>query len=292
MVRAPQIMDANGHTNGKNNAVQNGCKLTSTLSQKELDLVDQLRSAVQSQADTKPLQQFLSTSTLVRYLRARSWQLQRASKMLLATLKWRKEYKPEAITWDEVAPEAETGKQFLLRDKAGNVARDCAGRPVLVLRPRNENTKTWERQMRYVIYNLEVTSWHADQGGNTSTGMTWLVDFVGYGMRNAPPIKSALTTLNVLQNHYPERLGAAIAYLPPTIFTLTWKAIHPFMDTATKEKIHFIDNEQKAREALGQLLDLTNVEKCMSGDSDYVFDFKEYSKFRRSSDAIRQQELN
>lgn len=38
--------------------------------------------------DTKPLQQFLSTSTLVRYLRARSWQLQRASKMLLATLKW------------------------------------------------------------------------------------------------------------------------------------------------------------------------------------------------------------
>lgn len=43
-------MDANGPTNGKNNAVQNGCKLTSTLSQKELDLVDQLRSAVQSQA--------------------------------------------------------------------------------------------------------------------------------------------------------------------------------------------------------------------------------------------------
>lgn len=29
--------------------------------------------------------------------------------------------------------------------------------------------------MRYVIYNLEVTSWHADQGANTSTGMTWLV---------------------------------------------------------------------------------------------------------------------
>lgn len=29
----------------------------------------------------------------------------------------------------------------------------------------------------------------------------------------------------------------AIAYLPPTIFSLTWKAIHPFMDAATKEKV-------------------------------------------------------
>jgi hypothetical protein len=38
--------------------------------------------------------------------------------------------------WDEIAPEAETGKQFLLRDKAGGVATDHAGRPVLVLRPR------------------------------------------------------------------------------------------------------------------------------------------------------------
>lgn len=48
----------------------------------------------------------------------------------------RREYKPEAITWEEVAPEAVTGKQFLLRDKAGGVTTDRSGRPVLVLRPR------------------------------------------------------------------------------------------------------------------------------------------------------------
>ena len=48
----------------------------------------------------------------------------------------RREYRPEAVAWEEIAPEAETGKQFLLRDKAGGVAMDHAGRPVLVLRPR------------------------------------------------------------------------------------------------------------------------------------------------------------
>ncbi len=34
------------------------------------------------------LQRFVSTSCLVRYLRARSWHLPRALKMLQATLKW------------------------------------------------------------------------------------------------------------------------------------------------------------------------------------------------------------
>lgn len=48
----------------------------------------------------------------------------------------RREYKPEAITWEDIALEAQTGKQFLLRDKAGGVTTDRSGRPVLVLRPR------------------------------------------------------------------------------------------------------------------------------------------------------------
>lgn len=38
-----------------------------------------------------PLQQFISTSTLLRYLRARSWHLEHAKKMLLATLDWYKQ---------------------------------------------------------------------------------------------------------------------------------------------------------------------------------------------------------
>jgi hypothetical protein len=29
--------------------------------------------------------------------------------------------------------------------------------------------------MRFVIYHLEVTSWHIDHAGGIDTGMTWLV---------------------------------------------------------------------------------------------------------------------
>ena len=43
----------------------------------------------------------------------------------------RKTYRPDAITWADIEPEAVTGKQFRLS------VRDKAGRAVLVRRPRS-----------------------------------------------------------------------------------------------------------------------------------------------------------
>jgi hypothetical protein len=62
------------------------------------------------------------------------------------------------------------------------------------------------------------------------TKLNWLVDFEGYSMMNAPPAKTSLETLHILQNHYPERLGAAICYHAPRIFSITWMVsawLHP-----------------------------------------------------------------
>lgn len=53
--------------------------------------------------------------------------------------------------------------------------------------------------------------------------MTWLLDFEGYSMRNAPAVRTSMHVLHTLQNHYPERLGAAVCYHAPTLFSMTWK---------------------------------------------------------------------
>ena len=53
--------------------------------------------------------------------------------------------------------------------------------------------------------------------------MTWLIDFEGYSYPNAPPISMAMKALNILQNHYPERLGLAVCYHPPRLFQLSWR---------------------------------------------------------------------
>jgi len=53
--------------------------------------------------------------------------------------------------------------------------------------------------------------------------MIWLIDFTGWTMANAVPIKTARETVNILQNHYPERLATAFLFNPPKVFEAFWK---------------------------------------------------------------------
>lgn len=45
------------------------------------------------------LPNFCSDASILRYLRARNWDVQKSGKMLKETLKWRLECKPETIRW-------------------------------------------------------------------------------------------------------------------------------------------------------------------------------------------------
>ncbi|XXG70702.1 hypothetical protein AAC387_Pa07g0122 [Persea americana] len=48
---------------------------------------------------------FCSDASISRYLRARNWNVKKATKMLKETLKWRFEYKPEEIRWVDISVE-------------------------------------------------------------------------------------------------------------------------------------------------------------------------------------------
>lgn len=47
------------------------------------------------------------------------------------------------------------------------------------------------------------------------------------------------------QNHFPERLGKAVNYKPPTLFNLAWRAISPFVDPHTRDKLVFLSPSTK-----------------------------------------------
>jgi hypothetical protein len=48
---------------------------------------------------TEEMPSFLSDTTISRFLRARNWSTEQATKGLKETVKWRREYRPDAISW-------------------------------------------------------------------------------------------------------------------------------------------------------------------------------------------------
>jgi len=49
----------------------------------------------------------------------------------------------------------------------------------------------------------------------------------------------ARTVLNILQDHYPERLGAALILNVPFLLNAFYKLINPFIDPVSREKMKF-----------------------------------------------------
>ncbi|KAJ3271696.1 hypothetical protein HDU76_011005, partial [Blyttiomyces sp. JEL0837] len=136
---------------------------------------------------------------LVRYLKATHFKFEESVDRLQKTLQWRREYRPTEITSEEIEPEATTGKQFY-------TGFDKQGRPILFLVPAVQNTKTYERQLRFVVYCLEKGISLMPNGVDQ---FTLVIDYENMSMFNATPASVSKKFLEIVGGHYPERLGKA-----------------------------------------------------------------------------------
>jgi hypothetical protein len=155
-------------------------------------------------APTEPItddeRMWLTRECLLRYLRASKWNVAQAEQRLQATLTWRREYGVEKLTPDHISIENETGKQVIL-------GFDINSRPCLYLIPSNQNTEKSERQIQHLVFMLERV---IDLMGPNQETLALLVDFASTKSGQSASVGQAKETLNILQNHYPERLGRAL----------------------------------------------------------------------------------
>ncbi|URE22303.1 CRAL TRIO domain containing protein [Musa troglodytarum] len=189
-----------------------------------------------------------SDASVSRYLRARNWNVEKASKMLKESLKWRLEYKPETIRWDDVAHEAETGKIY----RADYL--DKNGRAVLVMRP------GFQEQM------------------------VWLIDFQGWTMGSVS-IKVTRETAHILQDYYPERLALGILYNPPRIFESFWKVVRPFLEHKTYKKVKFVYSDNtESQKIMTDLFEMDKLESAFGGHNPAGFDLNKYAEKMKEDD--------
>lgn len=203
---------------------------------------------------------WLSRECLLRYLRASKWNTQHAIRRICETLVFRREFGVDpdtTLTADLVSVENETGKELQL-------GYDNDDRPCLYLKPGKQNTKATHRQVQHLVFMLERV---IDMMVPGQDSLALLIDFKKGG--KLPSISVGREVLNILQNHYPERLGKALLVNIPAVAWVFLKIINPFIDPMTREKLVF-------SQPMPDYVPKEQLDKDYGGEVDFVYDHKIY----------------
>ncbi|RLN41654.1 hypothetical protein C2845_PM01G29930 [Panicum miliaceum] len=144
------------------------------------------------------------------------------------------------------------------------------------------NTSSHEGQIRFLVYTLENACLNLPEGQEK---MVWLIDFTGWTMANAVPIKTARETANILQNHYPERLAVAFLFNPPKVFETFWKVVRYFLDPRSIEKVKFVHlKDEESMKVMHKYIDPKVLPVEFGGMSDVVYNHEQYSELMTKDD--------
>jgi hypothetical protein len=215
---------------------------------------------------------------MLRYLRARDWNMKKALKMIHDSLAWREKYGPDKISAEALEQEASTGKLY-------RRSFDKMGRPVIYMIPMLNTSKDYDSGVRLLVYLIERA---IESMPENVEQLVWFIDFKGMTRQNLTPIGVAKETLDILSNQYPERLGACFFVDTPPVFSFFWTAIKPFINPVTKSKVHIVNGSLQEKSVLmAKFFDLGQMEKKYGGEVNWSYQHSVYWKNEMEMDAIR-----
>ncbi|PFH38311.1 CRAL/TRIO domain-containing protein [Besnoitia besnoiti] len=201
----------------------------------------------------------MDDSNLERFLRAREWNVAKAFALLMETVKFRREAKPERVKPREVMAANDDGIMY-------RRGYDKHGHPILYMRPaKNKPDADAETSIKLLVYMLEraVQSMKRQEG---ISGITFIVDYNGYTNANQPPLAVALRFVDIFQNFYPERLALAFVIDTPWYFPPFWNCLAPFLPNRTTSKIVYCaTNDPKSLEPLFDQVPAEYIESWIPG---------------------------
>ncbi|KAG7459956.1 hypothetical protein MATL_G00216080 [Megalops atlanticus] len=180
---------------------------------------------------------------ILRFLRARDFNLDKAREMLCQSLAWRKQHQVDSIL------EAWRPPAFLEEYYTGGWHfHDSSGRPLYILRLGQMDTKGLvkalgeEALLRHVLsINEEGQKRCAENTkifGRPISSWTCLLDLEGLSMRHLwrPGVKALLQIIEVVEANYPETLGRLLIVRAPRVFPVLWTLVSPFINDNTRQK--------------------------------------------------------
>ncbi|KAI2682098.1 hypothetical protein LCP963914a_6513 [Penicillium roqueforti] len=224
-------------------------------------------------------------SLLLRFLRARKWDIKKALVMLISTMRWRllEMHVDDDIMFNGEALalkmsqgsdpiEKKKGEDFLTQIRLGKSflhGVDRTGRPICVVRVRLHRAGDQENEglERFTVYTIETARLLLAPPIETAT---IIFDMTDFGMANMDyaPVKFMI---KCFEANYPESLGAVLIHKAPWIFSSIWGVIKGWLDPVVAAKIHFTKNRQD----LEQYIHPSQILKELEGDEDWEYKYVE-----------------
>ncbi|KGN49600.1 SEC14 cytosolic factor isoform X2 [Cucumis sativus] len=179
---------------------------------------------------------------MMRFLIARSMDVDKAAKMFVQWQKWRDTMVPNGqIDESEIEDELGTRKMFLQ-----GLSKN--GHAVLFLKgSKHFPAKDQVQFKKYVVYSLDKTISSAFKGreiGNEK--LIGILDLQQISYKNIDP-RGLITGFQLLQAYYPERLAKCYILNMPRFFVSVWRMVSRFLEKATLEKVVIVTNEEERR---------------------------------------------
>ncbi|XP_028227299.1 phosphatidylinositol/phosphatidylcholine transfer protein SFH3-like isoform X3 [Glycine soja] len=210
---------------------------------------------------------------MLRFLRARKFDIEKTKQMWADMLKWRQEFGADTIMEDFEFNELE---EVLKYYPQGHHGIDKDGRPVYIEKLGQVDSiklmqvTTMERYLKYHVREFERTfavklpacsisaKKHIDQS-------TTLLDVQGVGLKSLN--KAARDLLQRLQkidgDNYPESLNRMFIINAGSGFRLLWNSIKSFLDPKTTSKIHVLGNKYQRK--LLEIIDASELPEFLGG---------------------------
>ena len=218
-----------------------------------------------------------------RFLRARSFNPQKALEQFERSSTWRQTYKVDSTYDSFPIDEFEASRAFYPR---WNGRRDHLGRPVYIYRlaslvnhSKQLMSVPEERRYQRIISLTEylvrfVLPLCSDLTEDKSVDcVTTIIDLEGISITSLWSLKSHLQqSISLTSGNYPETINTICVVNAPSFFPTIWGWVKNMFDEGTKNKVHLTGSGPDQGKELMDIIPAKNLPKVYGGEMDWTYE--------------------